>query len=217
MRNIVLLSGGLDSSALLCRVAVRDPKNTLGLFFDYGQKSVARERTAANSIAYSCGVTMETVDLCSVFRFSKSTLLAHVADSVTQVVKNGNKMVYRSEGTEVEFRNGVFLAVAISFAMQKYPEDEVTVYYGAILTREPFPDCSVEFVEQFDALARLCSQGRIRVAAPFAEKGKDAVFKEALRLGVPIEKTWSCYEGGEKPCGVCPACIDRKIVEGRLC
>ena len=217
MRNIVLLSGGLDSSTLLYRAVGSDPQNTLALFFYYGQKSVARERTAAKYIACSRGVTMEEVDLCSVFRFSKSTLLAHITAPITQVIKNGNNTVYRSEGTEVEFRNGVLLGATISLATQKYPEDEATVYYGAIQTREPFPDCSIKFVEQFDALAKLCSQGRIRVEAPFAEKGKDDVFKEALRLGVPVEKTWSCYESGEKPCGICPACLDRRILEGINC
>ena len=30
-----------------------------------------------------------------------------------------------------------------------------------------------------------------------------------LKLGVDFGHTWSCYRGGEKPCGTCPTCVER--------
>ncbi len=46
-------------------------------------------------------------------------------------------------------------------------------------------------------------------AAPFVQWSKADIVRKGLELEVPYELTWACYEGGEKPCGVCGTCIDR--------
>ena len=50
---------------------------------------------------------------------------------------------------------------------------------------------------------------QIKVVAPFINATKDQVVKKGLELNIPYKYTWSCYEGGEKPCGKCGTCIDR--------
>lgn len=211
MKRIVLLSGGLDSTTLLFQsVAERGKHDCAALFFDYGQKSREREREAVAAVCRD--VPWYEVNISSVFARSKCSLVDKFR-SVTEVVKDGSRTEYRSPDTEAEFRNGVMIAAAISVGMQIFPREEAEIALGAIKTREPFPDCSAEFVGKMDEAARLCSHGNIRVIAPFLGMGKDEIKQLALRLGVPISRTWSCYEGRAEPCGVCPACLDRKILE----
>ena len=50
---------------------------------------------------------------------------------------------------------------------------------------------------------------QLRIEAPFVNLTKADVVAQGLRLNAPYELTWSCYEGGEKPCGCCGTCIDR--------
>lgn len=89
----------------------------------------------------------------------------------------------------------------------------MAVYYGAAKTREPYPDCSVIFTGYMNLLASYSSDGRVTVKAPLIGLGKDEIVIRAKVLGVPIKSTWSCYDGKPEPCGICPACLDRKILE----
>jgi 7-cyano-7-deazaguanine synthase len=50
---------------------------------------------------------------------------------------------------------------------------------------------------------------KVKIVAPFVSKNKAEVVKTGLALKTPYELTWSCYEGGKKPCGTCGTCIDR--------
>lgn len=217
MKYLILLSGGLDSAALLYYRVKHCAGSVAALFFRYGQKSTERESEAVKYLTKEKSVQLIELELHSVFCFSKSALLTHNAEPVAETIRTGRHTEYRSKGTEVEFRNGVLLSAAVSYAMQAYPGETVSVEYGAIRTREPFPDCSAEFVEHMDAAARLCTDGKVGVTAPFIDMGKDEVMVLARELGVPTGMTWSCYEGGDVPCGKCPACIDRRILEGEIC
>ena len=72
------------------------------------------------------------------------------------------------------------------------------------------PDCSVDFVNAMNQAIYLGSGNQLTIEAPFVSLTKADVVKKGLELGVPYELTWSCYEGGEKPCGKCGTCIDRQ-------
>ena len=51
--------------------------------------------------------------------------------------------------------------------------------------------------------------GELRLEAPFVTWSKADIVRAGLALGVPYELTWSCYEGGDEPCGICATCLDR--------
>ena len=87
------------------------------------------------------------------------------------------------------------------------------VYYGAHrddAAGAAYPDCSTDFFKSMDRAVYEGSGRALRIEAPFIDKNKAQVVAEGLRLGVPYELTWSCYQGGERPCGVCGTCIDRR-------
>ena len=111
--------------------------------------------------------------------------------------------------TYVPFRNGLFLSCAASVALSNGCEE---IYYGAHsddAAGNAYPDCSAEFNESINRAVYLGSGNRLRVVAPFIDMNKAQVVARGLKLGVPYRLTWSCYEGGEKPCGVCGTCRDR--------
>lgn len=213
MKRIVLISGGLDSTALLYK-SRKDlgAENVVGLFFNYGQKSYKQEIRAVAQL--TGGIEVVVKDITDLFSDSRSSLIDETL-LITKMVKGFDGYEFVSERTEVEFRNGVLISCAISLAMQLFPTEGVEIAYGATKMREPYIDCTDAFVSKFDGLSSLISGGRIHVIAPFLEKGKDEVWEIAKECGVPIFATWSCYDGGDSPCGRCPACLDRKILEAR--
>lgn len=72
-----------------------------------------------------------------------------------------------------------------------------------------YPDCSEEFDNAMNHSIVLGSGGDVRIEAPFVRWNKAQIVAEGLRLQVPYQLTWSCYEGGDKPCGKCGTCLDR--------
>lgn len=214
MRQIVLLSGGLDSTTLLYDlVSEHGSKLVTAIFFDYGQKSVEKERQAVRKVTSELDVKVFEYDIKNIFKSSTSSILSHNKEPITIVKVTGSDTRYESNNTELEFRNGVMLASAISIAMQLYPLQRVNINYGAIKTRENYPDCTTQFVCVMDALAYSQTDGRIQVSAPYIHIGKDKVYILAKGYGVDLDATWSCYDGMDKPCGICPACLDRRILE----
>ena len=49
----------------------------------------------------------------------------------------------------------------------------------------------------------------IKVETPIIDLSKAEIAALGTRLRAPLEHTWSCYKGGEVPCGSCDSCILR--------
>ena len=211
MKALVLFSGGVDSTTCL-GIAVKKygAEEVLALSVFYGQKH-SRELEAAEKIAAHYGVQLKKLDLALIFADSDCSLLAGSGKEIPmesyseQLRETGGAPV----STYVPFRNGLFLSSAASIALSHGCE---VIYYGAHsddAAGNAYPDCSSDFNDAINRAIYLGSGCQLRVEAPFIGLTKAQVVKKGLELNVPYELTWSCYEGGDKPCGKCGTCIDR--------
>jgi len=211
MKALVLFSGGVDSTTCL-GIAVNKygADEVLALSLYYGQKH-SRELEAARKIAKHYGVKHKELDLALIFADSDCSLLSGSTEDIPkesyaeQLKKTDGKPV----STYVPFRNGLFLASAASIALSNGCTE---IYYGAHsddAAGNAYPDCSSDFNDAINRAIYLGSGEELRVVAPFIGLTKSQVVKKGLELSVPYELTWSCYEGGDKPCGSCGTCRDR--------
>ena len=211
MKALVLFSGGVDSTTCLgIAVDKYGAEEVLALSIYYGQKH-SRELEAAEKITAYYGVKHKKLDLALIFVDSDCSLLKGSSKEIPK--ESYAEQLKGTDGspvsTYVPFRNGLFLSSAASIALSNGCE---VIYYGAHsddAAGNAYPDCSSEFNEAINRAIYLGSGCELRVEAPFIGLTKAQVVKKGLELGVPYELTWSCYEGGDKPCGKCGTCIDR--------
>lgn len=211
MRALVLFSGGVDSTTCL-GLAVEEygKENVTALSISYGQKHT-KEIEAADSIAKYYGVEHIYLDLAKIFEYSDCSLLSHSKSDVPQ--ESYAEQLKKTDGkpvsTYVPFRNGLFLSSAASIALSKNCS---VIYYGAHsddAAGNAYPDCSDAFNKAMSDAVYIGSGNQLTIEAPFVSYTKSEVIKKGLELKVPYELTWSCYEGGDRPCGKCGTCIDR--------
>lgn len=211
-KAMVLFSGGVDSTTCLgLAIEKYGKENVIPLSIHYGQKH-EREVTAARKILEYYGIEGMEMDLSSVFTYSNCSLLAHSSEQIPE--SSYGEQLEKTNGspvsTYVPFRNGLFLSCAASIALAK---DCGCIYYGAHqddAAGSAYPDCSEVFYESMNQAVYEGSGHVLHIEAPFIRKDKAQVVAEGLRLQVPYQYTWSCYEGKDRPCGVCGTCIDRK-------
>lgn len=211
MKALVLFSGGLDSTTCLAKAVEQyGAEEVLALSVSYGQKHT-KEIEAARAVAAYYGVRLKTLDLAAIFADSDCALLRSSSREIPK--ESYAEQLSETDGkpvsTYVPFRNGLFLSSAASIALSN---DCTVIYYGAHAddaAGNAYPDCSQEFNDAINRAIRLGSGEQLRVEAPFVGKTKADVVAEGLRLKAPYHLTWSCYEGGETPCGCCGTCRDR--------
>lgn len=211
MKILVLLSGGVDSATCLgLAINQYGRENVIALSISYGQKHT-KEIEAAQKIAAYYQVEYVYLDLAKIFEYSECSLLGHSDQEIPKetYAKQLEKCDGKPVSTYVPFRNGLFLSSAASIALSKGCS---IIYYGAHsddAAGNAYPDCSSSFNEAMNQAIYLGSGKQLQIEAPFVLWTKDKVVQEGIELKVPYELTWSCYEGGEKPCGECGTCIDR--------
>ena len=211
MKAIVLLSGGLDSATCLSIAVNKFGKSDVAALSIFYRQKHERELQAARAVADFYGVTHYELDLSGVFKESNCPLIVGSRrkiehKSYAEQVKSGKA------STCVPFRNGLMLSAAASFAGSIFENDSVEIYIGAHAddaAGNAYADCRADFIRTLDVAINIGTYGEIHLVAPFVDKSKADIVKIGLELGTPYHLTWSCYEGGDKPCGQCATCLDR--------
>lgn len=213
-KAVVLSSGGVDSTTCLgIAIAKFGKENVVTLSCFYGQRH-KKELECAEKIAKHYEVPHYELDLSGIFKNSNCPLLQHSTKEIAE--GSYDEQIKDLNGgpvsTYVPFRNGLMLSAVASFALSLFPDEITNIYLGAHAddaAGNAYADCSIPFLDTMKIAISLGTYGKIQVEAPLARWNKAQVVAEGLRLNVPYDLTWSCYKGGDKPCGVCGTCIDR--------
>lgn len=204
-RAVVLLSGGLDSATALYWAVKEKGWRCSALAFDYGQRH-ARELSSARAVARGLGCPVR------VARFRLPWGGSSLLDKKAPVPAHKPSEIGRGPipSTYVPARNTVFLSFALSWADASGAERIVIGANG--LDYSGYPDCRPAYYAAWAKVAalgtRMGTERRRppRIEAPLLRMSKTQIIRLGLRLGVPYGKTWSCYQGGRRPCGTCDSC-----------
>lgn len=205
-KAVVIASGGIDSSTLLFKM-VNENYETYALTFIYGQKH-KKEIESAKWICERLKVSHTILDLSVLKQILTGSALTDSSIAIPEVPADVSH--YDTlKATIVPNRNSIFLSIAIAYAVTTGAN---RVFFGAHHSdRGVYPDCRPEFVEVFESAERLATDNpNLIIKAPFAQMDKSDIVKLGTELGVPYQKTWSCYRGDELHCGVCSSCRERK-------
>ncbi len=199
---VVLFSGGLDSSTMLAQAVKKREEGAEieAVSFLYGQKH-KKELESAQKLSNHYKVEHKLVQLP---QLEGSSL---TSDEIV------NKAEDELPSTFVPGRNILFLTLgAAQGFMRSNREQPLEIWIGATAAdQEGYPDCRVAFMQKMeDALVEGLDRPLLKVKSPLVKMSKKEIVLEAAKLAVPLELTWTCYEGGEKPCGECDSCFFRE-------
>lgn len=202
---IVLVSGGLDSCVT---AAIAAQTHALAfLHVNYGQRTEDRERQAFLDLADAFDVPEShrlDVDISHLARIGGSSLTQMDMDVTDADLENPDIPT-----SYVPFRNANILSIAVSWAEVIGAEQ---IFIGAVAEDgSGYPDCRPEF---FDAFNQVISTGtkpetHITIQGPLLNMTKKEIVLKGMELNAPLHKTWSCYQSGDKACGVCDSCALR--------
>lgn len=203
-KSVVLFSGGLDSTTILSsEVAKRGKESVIALSLLYGQKH-NKEIGAAREIASYLGVKHIIMDVGEIFQYDEANPLLGKGEIPKGGYETGTPATY------IHNRNNLFLNIAASIAMAH--EFDIVIFgaHADDIAGAAYPDCSPAFYFAAKEALRIATDGKIEVEAPFIDCHKADIVKRAAEVAAPLDKSWSCYEGGRFHCGECSTCIDRK-------
>jgi 7-cyano-7-deazaguanine synthase len=208
MKSIVLLSSGLDSTVAF-KEAYNISDEILCVTFDYGQKAKVKEVSFARTICERFNAGHIVIEL-PWYRKFRGALTGGTALPKISAHELDDKEITQKSAQQVwvPARNVVFLSIGAALA-ENYNYDTIVTGFDAE-EAATFPDNTIEFVERFNNMLEFGTLTKTSVYAPLISMNKSEIIKRGLEIDAPFEWSWSCYEGTEKPCGICESCLRRK-------
>lgn len=222
---VLLLSGGLDSTTVAA-YAMKQGYELRAITLDYGQKH-RKEIDCARRVSGILGMKQEVVDISFFRKLAWYSALTNPEELEVPLDRARGHIADDIPVSYVPMRNTMFLSLAAAYLesevldlieRRRVSPDlvEASLFIAAnAVDYSGYPDCRPEYYEQMSrALAMGSKLGTqyarpIHIRTPIILKSKADIVRMAMDLGAPLEHTWSCYEGGEYPCGRCDSCILR--------
>lgn len=198
--SAIIVSGGMDSITLLHEYK---DEIALAITFDYGSNHAKKEIAFAKEHCAALNIEHLVIPLGFIHDYFKSSLLEG-ADAIPE----GHYASENMKSTVVPFRNGIMLSIACGIAESRGLTKVMIANHGG--DHAIYPDCREGFI---DAISRAMTEGTyigVRIVAPYTNITKADIAARGAKLGVDYSRTWSCYKGGEKHCGKCGTCVERK-------
>lgn len=199
-KSLIIVSGGMDSITLL-----HDRKDEIAtaVTFDYGSNHNQKEAEFARLHCMRLGIEHVIIKLGFIADYFKSSLLEG-ADAIPE----GHYASENMKSTVVPFRNGIMLSIACGLAESKGLEKVLIAnHFG---DHAIYPDCRATFIASMNDAMAYGTYNNIKIDAPYTSISKTDIAKIGKELGINYAETYSCYKGGDKHCGKCGTCVERK-------
>jgi 7-cyano-7-deazaguanine synthase len=202
MKVLTLVSGGMDSVTALYDAA-QSHQIVGALGFDYGSKHNPRELPLGVWHANKLGIPHRTIRLPFINELFDSDLLRSGGP-----IPEGHYEEANMKQTVVPFRNGIMLAVAAGYAETIGAEAIVIAAHAG--DHAIYPDCREGFMQAMGEAITQGTYARLSLLRPFIAWNKARIVQRGVELKIDYARTWSCYKGGDRHCGVCGTCVERR-------
>lgn len=197
---LMVLSGGMDSITMLHEYA---SEIDMAVNFTYGSNHNERELECARLHCRQLGIELMVIDLSFIGTHFHSSLLEG-ADAIPEGEYDFDNM----KSTVVPFRNGIMLAAAAGLAESNGLTTLMIANHAG--DHALYPDCRDSFVKAMSKAIEEGTYDGITIKAPYTLLTKADIALRGKRLGIDYSTTYSCYKGGEKHCGRCGTCLERR-------
>lgn len=197
---VVLLSGGMDSTAVLHWAKPVYPK-LLALLFDYGQPNRDQELYAAGRSARELGVPTINVVLADALPRGRGILKG---------VQDHDGLTEGLSPAFVPGRNLLFITSAAAHGSVYFPNGNFDIVIGANeQDAKRFPDCSLGALVKLAQALRHGVAREVNVVAPYVDRTKEQILRSLDSAAIEaVRHSWSCYRN-VGPCGTCSPCVLR--------